>query len=62
MFPLNAAANIVPIFKEYKSNTPLAIMIADTIHITVSKKKIQEYYFLVANQALKLLKLCILVF
>ncbi|XP_031630554.1 zinc finger protein 91-like [Contarinia nasturtii] len=33
MFPLNTATNIVPIFKEYKSSTMLAHMIAETIHI-----------------------------
>lgn len=38
MFPLNAATNIVPIFKEYKSNTLLSHMIAETIHILVCKK------------------------
>lgn len=35
LFPLNAATNIVPIFKEYKSTTLLAHMISDIIHIVV---------------------------
>lgn len=39
MFPLNAATNIVPIFKEYKSSTVLAQMIAETIHVMVSVER-----------------------
>lgn len=35
MFPLNAATNCVPIFKEYKSSTMLSQMIAETIHNSV---------------------------
>lgn len=45
LFPLNAATNIVPIFKEYKSTTLLAHMISETIHTVVCINQIIYYFF-----------------